>query len=99
MTAIRRKTNPKVRVRKCTPATGKELLMLITIGVILVATIAVAALEIWLFWRLGEREDRRRSQGRTAHRPWAGAGNDVAHGSASGRDNAGGANGAIHAYG
>ena len=52
--------------------------MLITIGVILVATIAVAALEIWLFWRLGEREDRRRSQGRSVNRPWTGADNDVA---------------------
>lgn len=52
--------------------------MLITVGVILVATVAVAALEIWLSWRLGEREDRRRSQSRTAHRPWTGAGNDVA---------------------
>lgn len=73
--------------------------MLITIGAILVAMVAVAALEIWLFWRLGEREDRRRSQGRTAHRPWTGAGNDVARRSPSGRDNPGGVNEATHAYG
>lgn len=43
--------------------------MLTTIGVILVATVAVAVLEIWLFWRLDEREARRRSQGRTPDRP------------------------------
>ena len=73
--------------------------MLITIGVILVATIAVAALEIWLFWRLGERGDRRRSQGRSASRRWTEAGNDVARRSSSGRDNARGTNGATHAYG
>jgi hypothetical protein len=40
--------------------------MLLTIGIILVAMIASGALEIWLFWRLGERDDRRRSQGRNA---------------------------------
>ena len=74
--------------------------MLITIGVILAAMVAVATVEIWLFWRLGEREDRRRSQGaRTAHRPWTGAGSDVARRSSSGRDNADGASGAPHAYG
>jgi hypothetical protein len=73
--------------------------MLITIGVILVATIAVAALEIWLFWRLGEREDRRRSQGRSVNRPWTGVDNDVARRSSSGRDNAHGINRVTHAYG
>jgi Flp pilus assembly protein TadB len=34
--------------------------MLLTIALILAATIALAALELWLFWRLGERDDRRR---------------------------------------
>lgn len=34
--------------------------MLLTIAVILVAMLAVAALEVWLFWRVGERDDRRR---------------------------------------
>jgi hypothetical protein len=34
--------------------------MLVTIALILAAMIAVAALELWLFWRLGERDDRRR---------------------------------------
>jgi hypothetical protein len=34
--------------------------MLLTITLILAAMIAVAALELWLFWRLGERDDRRR---------------------------------------
>jgi hypothetical protein len=73
--------------------------MLITIGVILVAMIAVAALEIWLFWRLGEREDRRRARVHSAHRPWSGAGNDVPRPGSSGRDNAHGINGATLAYG
>ncbi|MFL5862850.1 MAG: hypothetical protein ACJ780_19080 [Solirubrobacteraceae bacterium] len=72
--------------------------MLTTIGAILVAMVAVAALEIWLFWRLGEREDRRRSHDRTARRPWTGAGNDVARRSSSGRDNPGRANEATHGY-
>jgi hypothetical protein len=47
------------------------LVMLITIGVILVAVIASAALEIWLFWRLGELSSRRSTRsvqlGRNAH--------------------------------
>ena len=34
--------------------------MLLTIVVILLAMLAVAALELWLFWRVGERDDRRR---------------------------------------
>ncbi len=34
--------------------------MLLTIALVLAATIALAALELWLFWRLGERDDRRR---------------------------------------
>ncbi len=38
--------------------------MLLTIAVILVAMLAVAALELWLFWRMGERDDRRRSRER-----------------------------------
>jgi hypothetical protein len=73
--------------------------MLITIAVILVATIAVAALEIWLFWGLGEHEERRRSQGHSTHCPWRGAGNDVACRSSSRRDNTRGINGTTHAYG
>ena len=31
--------------------------MLLTIALILAAMIAVAALELWLFWRAGERDD------------------------------------------
>ena len=34
--------------------------MLLTIAIVLAAMIAVAALELWLFWRLGERVERRR---------------------------------------
>jgi hypothetical protein len=34
--------------------------MLLTIVIILVATIALAALEVWLFWLAGKRVDRRR---------------------------------------
>jgi hypothetical protein len=34
--------------------------MLLTTIFILVVTIALAALEIWLFWQSGERDDRRR---------------------------------------
>jgi hypothetical protein len=34
--------------------------MLLTIALILTAMIAVAALELWLFWHLGERDERRR---------------------------------------
>jgi hypothetical protein len=34
--------------------------MWLTITLILAATIALAALEIFLFWRLGERAERRR---------------------------------------
>lgn len=33
--------------------------MLMTIALILAATIALAALEFWLFWRMGERDERR----------------------------------------
>ena len=40
------------------------------IAVIVVAMIAIGALEIWLFWRLGGRDRRRRSQGRSAPRRW-----------------------------
>jgi hypothetical protein len=78
----------------------RELLMLTTIAVILVAMVAAATLEIWLFWRLGEREDRRRGQGGlAARRPWTGASTDIARRSSSGRDKARGARGATHAYG
>jgi hypothetical protein len=49
--------------------------MLLTVVVIVVATIAVAALEVWLFWLAGKQFDRRRayrrhdapSPGRTTH--------------------------------
>ena len=34
--------------------------MVLTIALILVAMIALAALELYLFWKLGERDDRRR---------------------------------------
>ena len=39
--------------------------MLLTITLILLAAIAIAALEIRLFWRLGERDDRRRAHERS----------------------------------
>jgi hypothetical protein len=39
---------------------GGGSVMLLTITLILAAMIAVAALELWLFWRVGERDDRRR---------------------------------------
>lgn len=38
--------------------------MWLTITLILVAMIALAALELWFFWWLGERDDARRSRGR-----------------------------------
>lgn len=38
--------------------------MWLTITLILVAMIALAALELWFFWRLGERGDARRSRAR-----------------------------------
>jgi hypothetical protein len=46
------------------PSHEEASLMLLTIGIILVATIAVAALEVWLFWLAGERVDRRRGSRR-----------------------------------
>lgn len=33
--------------------------MLLAIALIVLGVISVAALELWLFWQLGEREDRR----------------------------------------
>lgn len=39
--------------------------MLLTITLILLAAIALAALEIRLFWLLGERDDRRRARERS----------------------------------
>jgi hypothetical protein len=36
--------------------------MLLTITLILVAIIATAAFEMWLFWQLGERQARRRNR-------------------------------------
>jgi hypothetical protein len=46
--------------------------MLLTIGIILVATVALATLEIWLIWLAGERVDRLRAyrRDRTAVRGW-----------------------------
>lgn len=38
--------------------------MLLTITLILVAMLALAALELWLFWRVGGRDDRRRAHRR-----------------------------------
>jgi hypothetical protein len=43
--------------------------MLLTILIILVATIALAALEVWLFWLAGERVDRRLAYRRDRRRP------------------------------
>ena len=34
-------------------------MMLLTIALILVATVAIAAFEVWLFWSVGEGADRR----------------------------------------
>lgn len=42
--------------------------MFVTIAIIVMATIAVGAFEIWLFWRVGERDDRRRSRARRVSR-------------------------------
>lgn len=36
--------------------------MLLTIALVLVAMIVLAAPELWLFWRLGERDERRRTR-------------------------------------
>lgn len=38
--------------------------MLLMIALTLTATIALAALEIWLFWRIGDRDARRRRRER-----------------------------------
>jgi hypothetical protein len=35
--------------------------MLLTFAVIVVAMLALATVELWLFWRLGERDDQRRA--------------------------------------
>lgn len=34
--------------------------MTLTVALIIVGTIVLAGLELWLFWSLGERDDRRR---------------------------------------
>lgn len=34
--------------------------MALTIALIVMATVMLAGLELWLFWRIGERDDRRR---------------------------------------
>jgi hypothetical protein len=39
--------------------------MLLTIALVLVGTIALGAFELWLFWLLGERRDRRGRVGGT----------------------------------
>jgi hypothetical protein len=44
--------------------------MWLTITLILAATTALAALEIFLFWRLGEHADRRRIRERERTRSW-----------------------------
>ena len=36
--------------------------MWLTITLILIAMLALAALELWFLWRLGERDDARRSR-------------------------------------
>ena len=38
----------------------EQMLVVLTIALILAATVVLAALELWVFWSLGEREDRRR---------------------------------------
>ncbi|MGN6871651.1 MAG: hypothetical protein ACTHMY_24915 [Solirubrobacteraceae bacterium] len=73
--------------------------MLITIAAIVVATIALSALEVWLFWRLGERDDRRRSQSGSAERRWPEAGNDDARPRASRSGETLSTNGTTHVYG
>ena len=35
-------------------------MMAVMVGLIFVTTIALAAMELWLFWRLGESDERRR---------------------------------------
>jgi Domain of unknown function (DUF4440) len=50
------------------PSDEEASLMLLTIGIILVATVALAALEVWLFWLAGQRVDRRRTYRRN-HTP------------------------------
>jgi hypothetical protein len=47
--------------------------MFLTIVIIVVATVAIGSLEIWLLWRLGERDDRRRSRRGDADRTRRGA--------------------------
>jgi hypothetical protein len=50
--------------------------MLLTITLVLVAMLALAALELWLFCRLGDRDDRRRTHGMRGARSstaWIGA--------------------------
>lgn len=42
--------------------------MLLTLSLILVVMVSLAALEVWLFWWLGERAERRRSRQRGAAR-------------------------------
>jgi hypothetical protein len=42
--------------------------MWLTITLILVAMIALVALEAWFFWRLGERDDAHRSRARRRDR-------------------------------
>jgi hypothetical protein len=44
--------------------------MTISIGVVVVATFALAAVEVGVFWVLGERDDRRRRPPRPAPELW-----------------------------
>ena len=55
-----------VRRRLEGPARG-VLIMLFAIALIVLGVVALAVLELWLFWRFGEREGHR--QGRRAGRP------------------------------
>ena len=41
-------------------------MMVLTITITVVAKIALATLEVWVFWRLGERDSRRRGDQRAA---------------------------------
>jgi hypothetical protein len=43
--------------------------MLFAIALIVLGVVGLAVLELWLFWRLGEREDHRRGVGVRERRP------------------------------
>jgi cytochrome c-type biogenesis protein CcmH/NrfG len=48
--------------RASRPSWGASLMLLVI--AFIVATISLAALEVWLFWKLGEKDDRRRGRER-----------------------------------